>query len=167
MQTCGIPSYKNAHEQDSATSATAASAPRLSSVKAEIIAYRIARRNDYPGSCSSFVNAGLQLRVWSTPRCNHLGVSSSGKTQHFDCCITGSIPVAPVPGYSFTFTRRKLQSRCYLSRRIDIAQCQSSDAGAQDRVAQMAEQFKKRRLKNILTARAKSVPGSSPGVVNK
>ena len=115
MQTCGIPSYKNAHEQDSATSATAASALRLSSVKAEIIAYRIARRNDYPGSCSSFVNAGLQLRVWSTPCCNHIGVSSSGKTQHFDCCITGSIPVAPVlPFY-----------------------------GVYDHVAQMVEQFKK------------------------
>ena len=66
---------------------TAASAPRLSSVKAEIIAYRIARRNDRPRSCSTSVNAGLQPRVWSTPRCNHIGVSSSGKTQHFDCCI--------------------------------------------------------------------------------
>ena len=143
MQTCGIPSYKNAHEQDSATSATAASALRLSSVKAEIIAYRIARRNDYPGSCSSFVNAGLQLRVWSTPRCNHIGVSSSGKTQHFDCCIRRSESCYP-SSRLFVYVCAAEIATPLLSRwRIGIAQCQSSDAGAQDRVAQMVEQCKK------------------------
>ena len=96
-----------------------------------------------------------------------LGYCQAVRHSTLTAAFAGPNPATPVPGYSFTFARRKLQSRCYLGRRIGIAQCRSSDAGAQDRVAQMVEQFKKRRLKNILTARAESVSGSSPDVVNK